>query len=220
MDLFVELGTDCNACGSATWELEGHHVTFAVYGPDEAKAQDELTHRACVEVIVTSAVGQHTLKETELESYLITFMERLIDVKAFPRMKISGRLCIVTGEASHPKTVAASMNAISLALLQSGLPLRATIAAVCTSIEDTLFTIAVDVTHPKLSGCNRHANVPSIFSIFTGTASSINSDMPNTNSLLTNLLMPTDFSKTTDKSFYREALDLANVMVTQLASIV
>ncbi|KAA3676229.1 uncharacterized protein DEA37_0008051 [Paragonimus westermani] len=137
MDLFVELGTDCNACGSATWELEGHHVTFSVYGPDEAKTQDELTHRACVEVIVTSAVGQHTLKETELECYLITFMERLIDVKSFPRTKISGRLCIVTGEASHPKTVAAALNAISLALLQSGLPLRATVAAVCTSIEDT-----------------------------------------------------------------------------------
>ncbi|VDP49527.1 unnamed protein product [Schistosoma curassoni] len=103
---------------------------------DEAKIHDELTHRAYVDVTVTPRTGQRTSKESELEVYLNNLLERLIDVKEFPRSKFTGRLFIVTGGTNHPRTVAAAINAISLALLLSGLPLRATIASVCHTIQN------------------------------------------------------------------------------------
>lgn len=92
LDLYVELGTDCNAVGSATWECLGHHVIFSIYGPDETKATEELTHRAFISVTATPPSGQHTLRETELESFLRDVLERLIDVKEFPRTKASNAL--------------------------------------------------------------------------------------------------------------------------------
>ncbi|CAH8289719.1 unnamed protein product, partial [Schistosoma turkestanicum] len=136
MNLFIETHTDCNAVGSATWDCDGYHVVFSIYGPDEAKINDELTHRAFVDVTVTPRAGQRTSKELELEVYLNQLTERLIDVKEFPRSKFTGRLFIVTGDTNHPRTLAAAINAISLALLLSGLPLRATIAAVCHTIQN------------------------------------------------------------------------------------
>ncbi|VDP86955.1 unnamed protein product [Schistosoma mattheei] len=87
--LFIETNTDCNAVGSATWDFAGHHVVFSIYGPDEAKIHDELTHRAYVDVTVTPRTGQRTSKESELEVYLNNLLERLIDVKEFPRSKVS-----------------------------------------------------------------------------------------------------------------------------------
>lgn len=93
MDVYVELQTDCNAAGSATWECDGCHVNFSVYGPDEAKMQEELTHRAHVSMVVTPQMGQHSLKETELESFFCALLERLVDVKAFPRLKVSVSGC-------------------------------------------------------------------------------------------------------------------------------
>ncbi|VDP92560.1 unnamed protein product [Echinostoma caproni] len=88
IDLYVEMDSDCNAVGSTTWECMGHHVVFSIYGPDEAKVTEELTHRACVTMTVTPPSGQHTLRESELELFLISVLERLIDVKEFPRTKV------------------------------------------------------------------------------------------------------------------------------------
>ncbi|CAH8608238.1 unnamed protein product [Heterobilharzia americana] len=136
ISLFIETNTDCNAAGSATWDNAGHHVTFSIYGPDEAKINEELTHRAVVDITVTPRAGLRTSKEVELEVYLNQLIERLIDTKEFPRSKFVGRLFIVTGHTNDPRTVAAAINAISLALLLSGLPLRATIAAVCHTIHN------------------------------------------------------------------------------------
>ncbi|VDQ17358.1 unnamed protein product [Trichobilharzia regenti] len=89
VNLFIETNTDCNATGSATWDCAGHHVTFSMYGPEEAKITDELTHRATVDVTVTPRAGLRTSKEAELEVYLNSLIERLIDVKDFPRCKVS-----------------------------------------------------------------------------------------------------------------------------------
>lgn len=225
VDLYVELNSDCNAVGSTVWECAGHHVTFSIYGPDEVKSQDELTHRARVDLLVSPSTGQHTLKETELESYLTSIIERLVDVKTFPRSKLSGRLCIVSGDASHPQTVASALNAISLSLLQSGLPLRATITAVCLEVETKLVTVAVDVTHPKLSGSQKLDHFPAVFSIFTGFSAQMRSATADPSFAFTSLLnllsLPSsDASELATHPLYSRALDLANVMVTQLGSAI
>ncbi|OON15631.1 hypothetical protein X801_08562 [Opisthorchis viverrini] len=224
VDLYVELNSDCNAIGSTVWDYSGHQVTFSVYGPDEVKSQDELTHRARVDILVLPSVGQHTLKETELEAFLTPIVERLVDVKAFPRSKISGRLCILSGDASHPQTVAAALNAISLSLLQSGLPLRATISAVCLEVESKLITVAVDVTHPRLSGSSALDHFPAVFAIFTGSSAPTSHATGEPGFTFLNLLnilaLPVGgASELAAHPLYSRALDLANVMVTQLGSV-
>ncbi|CAH8636804.1 unnamed protein product [Dicrocoelium dendriticum] len=222
MNVFVEIGTDCNAVGSAAWSQSGHHVFFSVYGPDEVKIFDELTHRALVDVTVAPPVGQRGAKETELELFLISFMERLIDVKSFPRTKFTGRLYIVTGDTTHPQTAASAMNAISLALLQSGFPLRATVAAICTELEGVPITIAIDVTHPQLSGSDQMACIPSVFSIYTGQSKLADSARGTKGfspaDLSRILAVPKDVNELSNRSLYRQALDLVDVMLTQLAS--
>ncbi|VEL34146.1 unnamed protein product [Protopolystoma xenopodis] len=129
-DLFIELNNDCNAVGSATWDFNGHHVAASIYGPDESSIQKSLTHRAYVDVIVTPQFGMHTPRESELEVFLVQLASRLIDVKAFPRSKFTIRITIVAGDSLHPYTVSSACNAISLALMQSGVSMRASIAAV------------------------------------------------------------------------------------------
>lgn len=56
-------------------------------------------------------------------------------------------MCILSGDASDARTVAAALNAASLALLQSGLPLRATIATVCIPLDssDELLSLTFDL---------------------------------------------------------------------------
>ncbi|CAH8592468.1 unnamed protein product [Schistosoma margrebowiei] len=229
--LFIETNTDCNAVGSATWDFAGHHVVFSIYGPDEAKIHDELTHRACVDVTVTPRTGQRTSKELELEVYLNNLLERLIDVKEFPRSKFTGRLFIVTGGTNHPRTVAAAINAISLALLLSGLPLRATIASVCHTVQNALITFAIDVTHPKLYTKNYGSNEPSIFAIYTGQTH-FEIDKTNGSSLhipIQNFLDMIKLPESNDnninitkntkhESIYEQALSLLDAMVSQIVS--
>lgn len=88
LNIFIETNTDCNAMGSVTWDCNGHHVVFSIYGPKEAKSHQELTHRAYVDVLIAQQTGQKTAKAVELELYLNSVLERLIDVKDFPRCKV------------------------------------------------------------------------------------------------------------------------------------
>ncbi|XP_018647296.1 LOW QUALITY PROTEIN: ribonuclease pH related [Schistosoma mansoni] len=229
--LFIETNTDCNAIGSATWDFAGHHVVFSIYGPDEAKINDELTHRAYVDVTVTPRTGQRTSKESELEIYLNHLMERLIDVKEFPRSKFTGRLFIVTGGTNHPRTVAAAINAISLALLHLVYHYEQQLHQYV--IQSKMLVFAVDVTHPKLYTKKHSSNEPSIFAIYTGqTYSEI--DKINGSSLhipIQNFLDIIKLPKSHDddinstehtknESIYEQALNLLDAMVSQIVSTV
>ncbi|CAH8875563.1 unnamed protein product [Trichobilharzia szidati] len=244
VNLFIETGTDCNATGSATWDCAGHQVTFSIYGPEESKITDELTHRATVDVTVTPRAGLRTSKEAELEVYFNSLIERLIDVKDFPRCKFIGRLYIVSGQTNDCRTVAAAINAISLSLLVSHLPLRATIAAICHTIQNTMITFAIDVTHPKLlmrKQKTAYSNVPGIFSIYTGQQQQcqIGSGVDEADSndehplagipvekLLQVIQMPKSLHNNSDESsendgdgnIYEQALNLLDAMVSQINS--
>ncbi|CAH8862679.1 unnamed protein product [Trichobilharzia szidati] len=243
VNLFIETGTDCNATGSATWDCDGHQVTFSIYGPEESKITDELTHRATVDVTVTPRAGLRTSKEAELEVYFNSLIERLIDVKEFPRCKFIGRLYIVSGETNDCRTVAAAINAISLSLIASHLPLKATIAAICHTIENTMITFAIDATHPKLfmkKQKTAHSNAPSIFSIYTGQQQQCQIDSEEDKAdndddecppagipvekLLQVIQMPKSLPNNSDKSskndgdgnIYKQALNLLDAMVSHI----
>lgn len=87
-NLFVELNPDCNATGSSSWAFGGAHVMASIYGPKEASMANELTHRAHIDVSVLPVSGLHTPFESDMEFYLQNFLERLIDVKVYPRTQV------------------------------------------------------------------------------------------------------------------------------------
>ncbi|VDP36630.1 unnamed protein product [Schistosoma margrebowiei] len=138
---------------------------------------------------------------------------------------------IVTGGTNHPRTVAAAINAISLALLLSGLPLRATIASVCHTVQNALITFAIDVTHPKLYTKKYGSNEPSIFAIYTGQTH-FEIDKTNGSSLHIPIQNFFDMIKlpelndnninitknTKHESIYEQALSLLDAMVSQIVS--
>ncbi|KAL5106499.1 Exosome complex component Rrp41 [Taenia crassiceps] len=134
-NLFVELGSDCNATGSSSWAFGGAHVMASVYGPKEA---------------ILPVSGLHTPFESDMEFYLQNFLERLIDVKVYPRNQFAVRVQIISGVSGHPNTMAACINALSLALLSTSIPLQASIVAVCSSEIDPdsrPVMVALDISH-------------------------------------------------------------------------
>ncbi|VDP89786.1 unnamed protein product [Echinostoma caproni] len=136
-------------------------------------------------------------------------------------------MCIVSGDASDPRTVAAALNAASLALLHSGLPLRATIATVCVPIGSSAMALAIDVSHLFVrhsDQASRHQGVGNVFAVYSSQpARSITSGNAPEKSLgfdsaeALGLLDP-DPTEPAASACYRQAMDLANVMITQLAS--
>lgn len=87
-NLLVELNTDCNASGSCTWAFGDAHVIASVYGPKEANMANELTHRAYIDVSISPVSGFHTPYESEMELYITQLLERLIEVKKYPRNQV------------------------------------------------------------------------------------------------------------------------------------
>ena len=87
-NLFIELNSDCNATGSSSWAFGNAHVIASVYGPKEVGAANEQTHRAHIDISVLPVSGLRTPNEIEMEFYLLQFLERLIDVKVFPRTQV------------------------------------------------------------------------------------------------------------------------------------
>ncbi|VDK39499.1 unnamed protein product [Taenia asiatica] len=180
-NLFVELNSDCNATGSSSWAFGGAHVMASIYGPKEASMANELTHRAYIDVSVQPVSGLHTPFESDVEFYLQNFLERLIDVKVYPRNQFAIRIQIISGVSGHPATMAACINALSLALLSTSIPLQASVVAVCSSEIDPdsrPVMVALDISHPafsapsstkrskKESGDNQC--VPGVFAVYCG----------------------------------------------------
>lgn len=86
--LFLEINSDSNATSSASWSFNEAHVSASVYGPKESSAFNELTHRASIEVSVLPISGMRTPFEGEMEHYITQFLERLVDVKDYPRCQV------------------------------------------------------------------------------------------------------------------------------------
>nr|CDS34176.2 exosome complex exonuclease RRP46 [Hymenolepis microstoma] len=89
-----------------------------------------------------------------MELYLTQLLERLIEVKNFPRNQFNIRIQIVSGISGHPATMAACINAVSLSLMQTAIPLTASLVAVCSSEVDAMsrpVTISVNIANPSVS---------------------------------------------------------------------
>ncbi|BHF83085.1 Exosome component 5 [Sparganum proliferum] len=231
-NLFLELNSVCDAAGSATWAFGDAHVVASVYGPLEASMSNELTHRAAIEFNIVPVSGIHSPAESEMETFLVQFAERLIETKDYPRCQLNVRIQMVSGTVGHPATMAACINALTLALLQTSIPLRATVVAVCTSeLDPTLrpITLAVDVTHPLLSlptpvvakkaKSDSESASPLVFGVYFGRPEATTSLRPISPSTLLALTSSPTSTDPITVALYARVNNLFSAMLEQIAAV-
>lgn len=107
-------------------------VIASVVGPAEVKIRDEKMDEATVEVIVRPAVGFPSTKDKLLERALRQTVEPTILAGMMPRTLIQIVVQIVQEDGNMLST---AVNAISLAMLDAGLPMNSLAAAVSAVID-------------------------------------------------------------------------------------
>ncbi|KAL3318904.1 hypothetical protein Ciccas_002440 [Cichlidogyrus casuarinus] len=155
--LYLQLATDSNALGSSTWELQNDHIVCSIFGPDECNNNDELIHRAriCVKITASSVFPNNKL--FIVEKFLENLIESVLDVREFPHLKLSFEIQVVSGITDSASCVAAMVNALTLALLQSFIPIHATPASVSIDLFGKEVAIIVDLAHPSFSSSLKYS---------------------------------------------------------------
>ncbi|CAM0143046.1 exosome non-catalytic core subunit rrp46 [Umbelopsis sp. WA50703] len=120
------------ADGSAKFSFGESTVIASVIGPAEVKLRDEKMDEATVEVIVRPAVGFPSTKDKLLERALRQTVEPTILAGMMPRTLIQIVVQLVQEDGNMLST---AVNAISLAMLDAGLPMNSLAAAVSAIID-------------------------------------------------------------------------------------
>jgi exosome complex component RRP46 len=107
-------------------------VVASVVGPAEVKIRDEKMDEATVELIVRPAVGFPTTKDKVLEHALRQAVEPTILSGMMPRTLIQ---IVVQIEQVDGNILSTTVNAISLAMLDAGLPMSSLVASVSAAID-------------------------------------------------------------------------------------
>ncbi|RCI01809.1 Exosome component 5, partial [Rhizopus stolonifer] len=135
------------ADGSARFELGTTAVICSVNGPVEVQMRDEKLDEATVEVVFKPAKGLSTTKERVIEHTLRTTFEPIILGGMMPRTLVQITIQILKDDGS---ALAASVNAISLALLDSGVPLKHLAAAATCMVDSKTNQVILDPTAVEL----------------------------------------------------------------------
>ncbi|KAI8376467.1 ribosomal protein S5 domain 2-type protein [Radiomyces spectabilis] len=131
------------ADGSAKFELGETSVMVSVVGPVDVQIRDEKMDEATVELVVRPAVGYPATKEKLMESTLRTAFEPVILGGMMPRTLVQIVVQIIKDDGS---VMAAAINAITLALLDAGIPMKHMAAAVTCIIDASSKEIILDPT--------------------------------------------------------------------------
>ncbi|KAI8981560.1 ribosomal protein S5 domain 2-type protein [Pilobolus umbonatus] len=134
------------ADGSSKFELGSTAVIASVNGPIEVSLRDEKLDEATVEIIVKPAVGMSSIKEKLMESVLGTAFKPVILGGMMPRTLIQIVVQITKDDGC---ALAACINAITLALLDAGIPMKYMIAST-TCIIDKTKEVVLDPTMAEL----------------------------------------------------------------------
>ncbi|KAH8555206.1 ribosomal protein S5 domain 2-type protein [Umbelopsis sp. PMI_123] len=120
------------ADGSSKFSFGESTVVASVVGPAEVKIRDEKMDEATVELIVRPAVGFPTTKDKVLEHALRQAVEPTILSGMMPRTLIQ---IVVQIEQVDGNILSTTVNAISLAMLDAGLPMSSLVASVSAAID-------------------------------------------------------------------------------------
>jgi exosome complex component RRP46 len=107
-------------------------AVVSVVGPAEVKIRDEKMDEATVELIVRPAVGFPCTKDKVLERSLRQTIEPTILAGMMPRTLIQ---IVVQIEQEDGNMLSTAVNAISLAMLDAGLPMNTLVASVSAAID-------------------------------------------------------------------------------------
>lgn len=119
--------------GSTAFHQGETSVLTAVYGPADVKMNKEIIHKATVEVIYKPKSGLPGCPEKFQEDLLRSTLETVILASAHPRTSIT----IVVQEMQNSGSfLACCINAACLALLDAGVPMRFTVAAVGCMLDE------------------------------------------------------------------------------------
>lgn len=122
-------------------------VICSVSGPIEVQIRDEKLDEATVEVVVRPDRGVPTTKEKLMEDNLRTAFEPIILGGMMPRTLVQIVVQITKDDGC---TLAAAVNAISLALLDAGIPLKQMAAAITVMVDQNTNELVLDPTAVEL----------------------------------------------------------------------
>ncbi|KAL1929938.1 hypothetical protein VTP01DRAFT_1092 [Rhizomucor pusillus] len=135
------------ADGSARFDIGNTSVLVSVVGPTEVTMRDEKLDEATVELVVRPAVGVSTTTERLWERYLRNAFEPVILGGLMPRTLVQIVVQILKDDGS---VLAAAVNAISLALLDAGIPMKYMATAMSCMVDKNTKEIIMDPTAAEL----------------------------------------------------------------------
>ncbi|OQS01950.1 U4/U6 small nuclear ribonucleoprotein Prp4 [Thraustotheca clavata] len=138
--LACEQGLLNRADGSARFNHGTTSVMASVSGPAPAKIRrQENVNQATLDVVFKAEKGVATARDKEYELILRQTFEPIILLENFPRTVISITVQVVEDDGS---LLAVSINAINLALMDAGIPMRSVVGAItCSVLEDSQLCI-------------------------------------------------------------------------------
>jgi exosome complex component RRP46 len=125
------------AAGSARFSHQHSAALVAVFGPTGAQKRQEIVNRACIEVVYKPLSAAPGAAEKEKESVLRQLVEAAVMTHLHPRTVIQ----VVVQELNNDGSMlAVVINAVCVALLDAGVPLRHTFvaASVATRLDGTV----------------------------------------------------------------------------------
>eukprot|EP00088_Acartia_fossae_P012170 TRINITY_DN1625_c0_g1_i18.p1 TRINITY_DN1625_c0_g1~~TRINITY_DN1625_c0_g1_i18.p1 ORF type:complete len:226 (+),score=33.22 TRINITY_DN1625_c0_g1_i18:52-729(+) len=137
--MFCEVGPITRSDGSCMLSSGDTTVVCAVYGPGEVKPSKELIHKACVDVVYRSRVGNAGIEDRKQEIFIEKSCSSAILSVLHPRTAVTVNIQEMHNGGG---LVAACVNATCLALLDAGVPMRFLIACIhCVVLADGTVTL-------------------------------------------------------------------------------
>ncbi|KAG0717862.1 Exosome complex component RRP46 [Chionoecetes opilio] len=132
--------------GSALYSIGLTAALASVNGPGDVKVSNRLYNRSHVEVCYSPSTGHPMIRERALESIIMRTVEKAILVHLHPRTAIN---ISIQEMQSDGLALSVSVNAACLALLDAGIQMKTTFAAITCCI--TPFgTILIDPTEAEI----------------------------------------------------------------------
>ncbi|KAI9022320.1 ribosomal protein S5 domain 2-type protein [Phycomyces nitens] len=139
------------ADGSAKFDFGNTSVLVSVVGPVEVQIRDEKLDEATVEVVVRPSVGYPTTKEKLMESMLQSAFEPVIMGGIMPRTLLQIVVQIVKDDGA---VLAAAVNAVTLGLLDAGIPMKYMASALTCMIHKDSHELVLDPTAEELENAS------------------------------------------------------------------
>ncbi|KAI7861471.1 ribosomal protein S5 domain 2-type protein [Spinellus fusiger] len=139
------------ADGSAKFDFGDTSVLVSVVGPIEVPLRDERLDEATVEVVVRPADNYPSTKEKLIETLLQSAFEPMILGGMMPRTLLQIVVQLIKDDGS---VLSAAVNAITLALLDAGVPIKYLAASLTCMVDKHTQALTLDPTAAELENAS------------------------------------------------------------------